>query len=136
MATIHVTGFDHLVLRCADVEQSLAWYVDELGLQPVRVEEWRAGAAPFPSVRISPEAIIDLIPRRGDVGERNVDHMCLVASRATIEAIDGDRHRFRVVDGPDTRFGARGDGWSIYIQDPDDNVVELRTYDPQPGTVR
>ena len=36
--------------------------------------------------------------------------------------------RFEVVEGPATRFGARGDGTSIYIRDPDQNLVELRYY--------
>jgi catechol 2,3-dioxygenase-like lactoylglutathione lyase family enzyme len=129
MAGVHVSGFDHLVLRVADVEASLAWYVEMLGLAPVRVDEWRAGRAPFPSVRVSPDVIVDLVPRAGDVTERNVDHVCLVAGADTIDSVDADRESFRVVDGPATRFGARGDGWSIYILDPDDNVIELRTYD-------
>ena len=135
MAAIHVTGFDHLVLRCADVDASLAWYTDVLGLEPVRVDSWRAGAAPFPSVRVSPDTIIDLIPRHGEVSELNVDHICLVASAGTVDAIDADRAAFRVVDGPGTRYGARGDGWSIYVLDPDDYVVELRTYEhPETAT--
>ncbi len=36
--------------------------------------------------------------------------------------------RFQVVDGPATRFGARGDGTSLYVKDPDGNTVELRYY--------
>ncbi|MBA3605584.1 MAG: VOC family protein [Acidimicrobiia bacterium] len=138
MATIDVTGFDHLVLRCGNVEASLAWYVEVLGLAPVRVEAWRAGEVPFPSVRVTPEVIIDLIPRHADdaaaaaaaaAAERNVDHICLVASAETIATVDAERDSFRVVDGPGTRFGAQGDGWSIYVLDPDDYAVELRTYD-------
>lgn len=129
MAGIHVTGFDHLVLRVADVEASLAWYVEMLGLAPVRVEEWRAGAAPFPSVRVSPDVIIDLVAAAGPVTERNVDHLCLIVTAETVTSVDADRESFRVVDGPGTRFGARGEGWSIYVLDPDDNVIELRTYD-------
>jgi catechol 2,3-dioxygenase-like lactoylglutathione lyase family enzyme len=39
-----------------------------------------------------------------------------------------DSGRFTVVDGPDTRFGARGDGMSLYVKDPDGNTVELRHY--------
>lgn len=129
MATIEVTGFDHYVLRCANIEATLAWYVDVLGLEPVRVEEWRAGEVFFPSVRICAESIIDLVPRNGEFTERNIDHVCLVATAASIDAIDADRTTFSVVDGPDTRYGAQGNGWSIYVLDPDDNVVELRTYD-------
>lgn len=122
-----ITGFDHLVLRCADVETTLAWYRDELGLAPVRVDEWRAGAAPFPSVRVSPDTIIDLVPATGAVGERNVDHLCLVADRPTVDAI-ATSPSLRVVDGPDERYGARGNGWSVYVVDPDDTVVEVRSY--------
>jgi catechol 2,3-dioxygenase-like lactoylglutathione lyase family enzyme len=129
MTARRITGFDHLVLRCADVEHTLAWYVDALGLEPVREDEWRAGAVPFPSVRVSRETIIDLIPAAGAVTERNVDHFCLVADRATVDAIAADRDTFRVVDGPGPRFGAQGDGWSVYVQDPDDNVIEIRSYD-------
>jgi catechol 2,3-dioxygenase-like lactoylglutathione lyase family enzyme len=128
MALSNIVGFDHLVLRCANVERSLGWYSDVLGLTPVRVAEWRAGQAPFPSVRVSADTIIDLVPSTGTIGERNVDHLCLVADRGTVDAIAADRATFEVVDGPGVRFGARGNGWSIYVLDPDENVVEIRSY--------
>jgi catechol 2,3-dioxygenase-like lactoylglutathione lyase family enzyme len=127
MSSIRISGFDHLVLRCADVDETLAWYVDTLGLSPVRVDEWRRGEAPFPSVRVSADTIIDLIP--GSVTDRNVDHFCLVADRATVDSIAGDTGTFRVVEPPSTRFGAQGDGWAVYVHDPNDNVVEIRSYD-------
>ena len=50
--TVRAVGFDHLVLRSPDVERSLHFYVDDLGLQPERVEEWRRGEVLFPSVRV------------------------------------------------------------------------------------
>ena len=125
MARLQITGFDHLVLRCLDVETSLNWYVDVLGL-----EEWREGAVPFPSVRLSAETIIDLIPADGPVAERNVDHFCVVADRASVDAVAaGNGTLFNVVAGPVTRFGAKGDGWSVYVTDPDENMIEIRTYD-------
>jgi catechol 2,3-dioxygenase-like lactoylglutathione lyase family enzyme len=129
MSSFHITGFDHLVLRCADVESTLAWYLDTLGLAPVRVDEWRAGVAPFPSVRVSAETIIDLVPATGTVTERNVDHLCLVADRTTVDAVAADTETFRVIGEPGVRFGAQGEGWSVYVYDPDDNVVEIRSYD-------
>ena len=48
MALVKVIGLDHVVLRCADIEKSLAFYCDTLGLEPERVEEWRRrrGAVP------------------------------------------------------------------------------------------
>jgi catechol 2,3-dioxygenase-like lactoylglutathione lyase family enzyme len=119
-----VTGFDHLVLIVDDVERSVAWYVDEIGLAPERLEEWRAGKVFFPSVRISPTSLIDII--KGKRGEKNVDHLCLVVDDDVEELARSGR--FNVVDGPDTRWGAQGDATSVYVTDPDGNVVELRRY--------
>ena len=129
MTRPRITALDHLVLRCADVEITLAWYVDVLGLAPERVDEWRAGDVPFPSVRVSPESLIDLIPATGAVTERNLDHLCVVADRASVDAIAADGETFRLIGEPGPRWGARGDGWSVYVYDPDDTVVEIRSYD-------
>ena len=66
---VKVVGLDHIVFRCADIERSLAFYADTLGLVPERVSEWRAGEAPFPSVRITPTTIIAMpMPSRVLVG--------------------------------------------------------------------
>ena len=120
-----VVDFDHIVLNVSDVERSIAFYCGELGLEPVRVEEWRRGEVFFPSLRISPTALIDLltVPRTGE----NANHFCLVVERADFDAIKASG-RLDVVDGPDIRFGARGDGTSLYVRDPDGNTIELRHY--------
>jgi catechol 2,3-dioxygenase-like lactoylglutathione lyase family enzyme len=124
-APVTVTGLDHIVLNVSDVERSLHFYCDQLGLQPVRVDEWRRGGAPFPSVRVDVGTIIDLLaaPRTGT----NADHFCLVIE-ATDFASLAAAGRFEIVDGPGPRFGARGTGTSLYIRDPDHNTVELRYY--------
>lgn len=126
---VRVTGLDHIVLLVADVEASLAFYLDDLGLAPVRVDEWRRGEAPFPSARIDAATIIDLFPAAPDASGdgRNLDHLCLVIEPQDLEALR-DRGRFTVVDGPGRRFGAQGDGTSLYVLDPDGNTVELRHY--------
>lgn len=125
---MRVTGFDHLVLRVADVERSLAFYCGPLGLEPVRADEWRAGRAPFPSVRVSPATIIDLLGRpQGSPAGANVDHICLVVEPLDWQQVV-DSGEFEVLDGPGTRFGARGDAQSLYVCDPDGNTVELRWY--------
>jgi len=63
-----VLGFDHVVLNVSDVERSLRFYCDELGLEPLRVEEWRQKQVFFPSVRVDATTIIDLLetPRTGE----------------------------------------------------------------------
>ena len=124
---MRVRDLDHVVVNCRDVEVSLRWYTEELGLAPVRVDEWRAGTAPFPSVRINPSTIIDLLAAaRSGV---NIDHVCLVVDPVDLHAVAASG-RFDVVgDGPvEGLFGARGLATSLYVRDPDGNTVELRTY--------
>ena len=118
---VKVIGFDHLVLVVADVDKSLAWYCGFLGLEEVRVDEWRRGEAPFPSARVNGTTIIDFVGR--GAGEdpptgRSVDHICLVVEPTDLSSLGEG--------GP--RFGAQGMGTSVYIKDPDDNTVELRYY--------
>lgn len=122
---VEVTGLDHLVLVVADVERSVAWYRDELGLEPLRLDQWRRGEVLFPSVRVDPATIVDLL--QGERTGSNVDHLCLVVEQVDLAAVAASG-RFDVVDGPATRWGAKGDGTSLYVRDPDGNVVELRHY--------
>lgn len=133
MSTVRVRAFDHLVLNVEDVERSLAFYCTTLGLEPIRVDEWRTGRVSFPSVRVSPDTIIDLVqPHRG---ESNVDHICLVVDPLDWQDVIA-ADVFTVLEGPVGRFGARGEGLSLYIEDPDRNTVELRWYpaDAEPTT--
>ncbi len=122
---MRVIDFDHLVLNVSDIERSLAFYTGPLGLEPVRVDEWRAGKVSFPSVRVSPGTIIDLFAR--ERGESNVDHICLVVEPLDWQEVIASGI-FNVVDGPGPRFGARGTAESLYVLDPDGNTVELRWY--------
>jgi catechol 2,3-dioxygenase-like lactoylglutathione lyase family enzyme len=123
---VHVIGFDHLVLRSADVERSLRFYTAELGLAGERVEQWRAGAVPFPSVRIDATTVVDLLA--GERSGTNVDHLCVVIEPTDLAALAASG-RLDVVTGPGVRWGAQGNATSLYIRDPDGNVVELRAYD-------
>ena len=120
---MQVIGFDHIVLNVADVERSIAFYAG-LGLEPVRVEAWRRGEVFFPSMRASADTIIDLL--QADRSGTNADHFCLVVEPIDFDAVKAG---YQVVDGPARRFGARGDGTSLYVKDPDGNTVELRYYD-------
>jgi catechol 2,3-dioxygenase-like lactoylglutathione lyase family enzyme len=122
-----VVGLDHVVIVTADVERSLAWYERALGLAGERVDEWRRGEVPFPSVRVNAETIIDLL--QGERSGVNVDHVCLVIEPGDLTALAASG-RFDVVSGPVSRFGARGVGTSLYVRDPDGNLVELRYYSP------
>lgn len=125
MDGVQVRGLDHIVLAVADAHRSLAWYGDRLGLEPLRVAEWEAGEVFFPSVRVDATTIIDLVemPRSGV----NMDHVCLVVDPVDLTALAASPD-LDVVEGPVQRWGAQGMATSLYIRDPDANLVELRHY--------
>lgn len=129
---IAIQGFDHIVLRIRDKDRVLGFYRDILGLSVDRdrpeigLTHIRAGSQ-----------MIDLVTLDGPLGKlggaapgpeaRNLDHFALqvrpfdeAAIRAHLAA-----HGVAIVEeGP--RYGADGDGFSIYIRDPEGNTVELK----------
>jgi catechol 2,3-dioxygenase-like lactoylglutathione lyase family enzyme len=122
---VRAVGLDHIVLNVADVERSIAWYVDELGLEPLRLDEFRRGEVFFPSARVDAGTIIDFLGT--EPTGTNVDHLCLVIEPTDLDALAAS-DRFDVASGPSEVFGARGMGRSVYVRDPDGNLVELRCY--------
>ncbi|CAI8058594.1 Glyoxalase domain-containing protein 5 [Geodia barretti] len=110
---VTITELDHIVLRVSDVEDSLRFYSEILGLQVERVEQWRAGEEPI-----------------GKDGAKNQDHYCMVIEPTDMEALKAEFEALgiEIQAGPGKRWGSHGDGISLYIYDPDDNVVELRHY--------
>jgi glyoxylase I family protein len=130
MNPIHVTKLDHVVLRVADIKQSIHFYCDILGCPEKRISDWlhqyQAGSS-----------MIDLVPIDSDIGRRsgygppeagrNVDHFALTIGEFDEEAIVAYLEENGVtVDRSGRRFGAQGYGPSVYFQDPDGNFVELK----------
>ena len=126
--SFQVTGLDHIVLLCRDVEASIAFYCGELGLSPVRVDEWRRGEVLFPSARITPTCIIDLF--QAEPTGANLEHLCLTYEGADLDDLAEQFPNHRIGHA---LFGAQGLADSIYIQDPDGNTVELRRYEQPAG---
>jgi catechol 2,3-dioxygenase-like lactoylglutathione lyase family enzyme len=126
MAT--VLALDHFVLVVSDVERTLDWYVRHAGLAPERVDEWRRGDVFFPSLRVDAATIIDVVPGRsvGSDERGHLDHICFVVSADDLAALVAEPELEIVDQGP--RFGARGEGESVYVRDPDGLLVEFRSY--------
>ncbi len=133
-ALVKITEMDHIVLRNRDVEVSLKFYTEVLGMKAERVEQWRAGEIRFPSARINADTIIDFFgsdqePIAKD-GVKNQDHFCMVIEPTDMEELKAkfEAMGVEIQAGPGKRWGSHGDGISLYIYDPDENVVELRHY--------
>lgn len=131
--SITVTGLDHFVLRVRDLDRSVEFYRDVLGLPIECLEEYRAGTRPFISARVGRQ-LIDLVPDPGydpEAGMRSGGfmHLCVRVAGA-LERDVLPRVRALgvevVEDAPMVRLGATGYGPSIYVRDPDGYVVELK----------
>lgn len=129
---IQVRALDHLVLVVDDPAASAEWYRDHFGVEVLRLDEFNDEKVSFPSLRLTPDTIIDLFAR-GDrpaagASHTELDHFCLTVAPTDLAAVaeSGD---FDVLEGPVPRWGARGMGTSLYVRDPDGHTVELRYYD-------
>jgi catechol 2,3-dioxygenase-like lactoylglutathione lyase family enzyme len=123
---------DHLVLRVADLERMLAFYCGVLGCTLERRED-RIGLVQLRAGR----SILDLVPVDGELGRaggappgrqgRNLDHFCLRVEPFDEEEIRRTLQAHGVEAGPlASRYGAEGRGPSLYVTDPEGNVVELK----------
>jgi len=123
---LRVEELDHVVIRCRDPARSLDFYTRVLGL----VEERRLEAIGLVQLRAG-RSMVDLIPADpppGDFSARNVDHVCLGIVTDDMAAVAGflRAEGIEVLGEPTERYGARGMGLSVYVQDPDGNVLELK----------
>jgi catechol 2,3-dioxygenase-like lactoylglutathione lyase family enzyme len=129
---LEILGIDHVVLRVGDLERALAFYCGVLGckeerrLDEIGLVQLRAGAA-----------LIDLVPVDGELGRmggappgeggRNVDHLALRIADFDEAVLRAHLSAHGVASGEVARrYGAQGQGPSMYIQDPDGNTVELK----------
>ncbi|MEZ5460372.1 VOC family protein [Dokdonella sp.] len=129
---IHIREIDHLVLRVVDLDAMLHFYCDVLGCSLERRKDGlgliqlRAGSS-----------LIDLVPVDGELGRagggepkagsHNLDHFCLRVEPFDEAAIRSHLATFGLNAGPlEMRYGAEGNGPSLYLEDPEGNVVELK----------
>jgi len=139
MDRIRVTELDHIVLNVGDIDRSLKFYTEVLGLHAERLEEFKSGKVGFPSVRINDGTIIDLFPIKGakpparqpvDKNNGNLNHFCLVVGREDFSGVVNflTQRQISIREGPVSRWGARGQATSVYFLDPDGNEIEIRCY--------
>jgi catechol 2,3-dioxygenase-like lactoylglutathione lyase family enzyme len=128
-----IRAFDHLVLRIRDLDRSLAFYERLLGLPIEGLESYRRGEKPFVSLRVG-DALLDLVPDGSYDPTLAADVSGFVHFCVTLEGLDATIGRLRAAgvhllhDEPVPRGGARGVGPSVYVNDPDGYVVELKEW--------
>jgi catechol 2,3-dioxygenase-like lactoylglutathione lyase family enzyme len=125
---IPLQGFDHIVLRIADKAAMLAFYTGVLGC----TVDWDRPELGLTHLRAGPD-LIDLVLRgaAADDAARNLDHFCLRVAPFDEAAIRAHLAAHGV-EASDTgqRYGAAGQGPSLYIQDPEGNTIELKGQPP------
>lgn len=132
MPPFRLQQIDHLVLRVYDLAAMQAFYCGVLGC----TEERRQDAIGLVQLRAG-DSLIDLVPVDGKLGRlggagpgsegHNMDHLCLSVADYDEAAIVAHlkAHGVRVGD-IGSRYGAQGEGPSIYCYDPQGNMVELK----------
>ena len=129
---IRIRELDHLVLRVANLDPMLHFYCDVLGCTVERRQE----AIGLVQLRAG-RSILDLVPVEGKLGRaggappgvegRNLDHFCFRVEPFDEAGIRSQLEAHGVSAGPvESRYGAEGYGASIYVKDPEGNVVELK----------
>jgi glyoxylase I family protein len=128
---LQIRELDHVVIRCADLEKMIAFYRDALN-RPVEKEQRDLGLVQMRAGR----SLIDLLatgskidrPASGEPGAgRNMDHLCV-----RVEPFDADALRAHLtahgaqIGELARRYGAEGFGPSLYLFDPEGNMIELK----------
>lgn len=127
-----ITGADHTNWRVKDLERSLRFYRDVLGLEPFGVDEYHRGERPIVSLRVTSTFILHLRPdpsfEPGPTG--GYDHLALVvqtdAETLARHLEDRDVEVEQRLEGV---VGAQGEGEALYVRDPDGYLIELKLYD-------
>jgi catechol 2,3-dioxygenase-like lactoylglutathione lyase family enzyme len=131
-AAVTILGIDHLVLRARDMDRMIGFYCDVLGCTVEKRQE-KLGLVQLRAGR----SLIDLVDIDGELGRmggaapgregRNLDHFALRVGRLDADALRAHLRAHGLDMGEvKPRYGAEGDGPSVYIEDPEGNVVELK----------
>lgn len=132
-----IAGFDHVALPTGQPEAMIAFY-GRLGFEVPDVEAWRASGVPFFAVAFANQKINFHAPAlwqsaefglRGPAAEPGCGDLCFVweggadALHALLAAAGAE-----IETGPVPMRGARGNGTSVYVRDPDANLLEFIVY--------
>ena len=127
-----IAGADHTNWRVRDLEASLRFYRDVLGLAPFGLEEYRREERPLVSLRVTESFILHLTPdpafERTSTG--GYDHLALLVEGAERDEVATylESEGVEIEKKFDSITGARGEGPALYVRDPDGYRIELKFY--------
>jgi catechol 2,3-dioxygenase-like lactoylglutathione lyase family enzyme len=131
---ISVLGVDHLNLRVADLERSLRFYQGLLGMREAQRDRRPDGRVSLIAMRAG-NAVVFLQPAPDyrppeDWGRSGLDHFSLEIEAQDAAALAARLREagVEVLEGPVQRWGAHGEGTSVYVRDPDGHHLELKQY--------
>jgi catechol 2,3-dioxygenase-like lactoylglutathione lyase family enzyme len=125
---VKARALDHLVLTCRDVEATVAWYERVLGMEPIVFGEGRR-ALRFGHHKLNlHQAGEELSPHAAAPTPGSADLCFVVEGRIEAVALHLEELGVPIELGPVDRTGARGEMCSVYVRDPDENLVELAVY--------
>ncbi len=126
---MHVIGLDHLVLTVASIERTVAFYRDVLGMEPEQFGPQNRWALKFGPHKINlHESGREFEPKAAMALPGTAD-LCFVVDDLSGVEVRLAAHGIAAMMGPVPRTGARGPITSYYLRDPDQNLIELSTYD-------
>lgn len=130
---MRVTNADHINIRIKDVEATVAFYHGVLGLEPDRLDDYRAGRRPLFAFRVNAGFIIHVFPDAAfeRASSQGYDHLALTVEGTTPAELVAvlEAQGVRIERQTERLWGARGDGWACYVRDPDGYRVELKIYE-------
>jgi catechol 2,3-dioxygenase-like lactoylglutathione lyase family enzyme len=125
---MEIVRLDHLVLTVADLERTEAFYSEVLAMRPVVFGAGRRALAFGPHKINLHQAGREYEPKAAHPRPGSAD-LCLVSSGDIAQVLDHlARCGVEVEEGPVARTGALGSITSVYIRDPDGNLVEIASY--------
>ena len=126
-------GADHTNWRVRDLQRSLHFYSDVLGLEPFGLEEYHREERPIVSLRVTPTFILHLSPDSFEPGSTGgYDHLALEVEETDTEMLA----EYLRTSGVEVELrlegvvGAQGEGVALYVRDPDGYLIELKLYGP------
>ncbi len=126
---MQISRIDHFVLTVRDIAVTTAFYERVLGMQPLSFAGGRH-ALKFGRQKINLHQVgRELEPRAHRPTAGSGDFCLITESRIDEVVAHLQSQSISIEEGPDTRSGALGPMTSVYFRDPDNNLVEVSTYE-------